>query len=73
MPDITQIADAARQFLEDTLDPDLPVHFTLSVIESVAYTTSRFASADPANGMLYRAVALRILESGIPFQPESQK
>jgi hypothetical protein len=71
-PDITQVADAARAFLADALTEDFPVPFALSLIESVAYTTSRFASADRANGVLYRAAALQILEAGLPLQAESR-
>jgi hypothetical protein len=51
---------------------DFPAHFALSVLESVAYSTSRFAAADPANGILYRAAALQILEAGLPRRSESQ-
>jgi hypothetical protein len=71
-PDITQIADAARTILSGTLPSDFPAHFALSVLESVAYSTSRFAAADPANGILYRAAALQILEAGLPRRSESQ-
>jgi hypothetical protein len=71
-PDITRIEDAARKFLADTLPPDLPVHFALSVIEALAYTTSRFASADRANGLVYRAAVLRILEAGLLSQAASR-
>ena len=70
--DISRVEDAARRFLNETLPPDVPVHFALSIIESLAYTTSRFAVADRANGLLYRAAALRILEAGLPSQAAPQ-
>lgn len=65
VPSIMRVEDATRRFLVDRLCPDLPVHFALAVIESLAYTTSRFAAADRANRLLYRAAALRILERGL--------
>jgi hypothetical protein len=43
----------------------MPVHFALSVIESIAYVTSKFAAADPLNSPLYQAAALRILKGGL--------
>ena len=68
VPSIIRVEDAARRFLLDRLPSDLPahfVHFALATIESLAYTTSRFAAADRANRLLYRAEALRILERGL--------
>jgi hypothetical protein len=68
-PNIVQVSDAARDFLLQTLDPGFPVHFALSVFESVAYVTAQFASADRANRSLYRDAALRILKAGLPLDP----
>lgn len=71
VPNIIRVEDAARKFLVDRLPPDLPahfVHYALATIESLAYTTSRFAAADRANRLLYRAAALRILEKGFPVR-----
>jgi hypothetical protein len=63
---IVQVAEAARTYLSQSLPSDFPVHFALSVIESVAYATSQFASADQANAPLYRDAAFRFLTSGLP-------
>lgn len=65
VPSIIRVEDATRRFLLDRLPGDLPVHFALAVIEALAYTTSRFAAADRANRLLYRAAALRMLEKGL--------
>jgi hypothetical protein len=72
-PDITQLTDIARQFLANRLPADFPAPFALSIIESVAYTTARFVSADYANSHLYQTGALRVLEAGLPLQSESQR
>jgi hypothetical protein len=64
-PDITQIEDTARRFLSAKLPSTIHVHFVLSVVESIAYTTSKFTFSDPGNAALYRAAALRILQGGL--------
>lgn len=64
-PLITHIEDAVRRFLSQKLPSDVPLHFALALIESVAYTTSRFVSADRANDILYRHTALLFLTEGL--------
>jgi hypothetical protein len=69
---ISNIEELTRSVLIESLSSDVPVHFALSIIESVAYTASRFAVADHLNANLYRAAALLILEEGLPLLPDSQ-
>ncbi len=70
LPSITVIEDTARRFLSENLAPSVPAYFALSVIESIAYTTSKFASADRANASLYTATALQILREGFKHVSE---
>ena len=72
-PDVTQVTDDARGFLASRLLADRTANFALSIIEPIAYTASRFASADHANAHLYRAWARRILETGLPLESDPQR
>jgi len=64
-PNILEIEHRALIFLSEVLSPDVPVQFALSLIESIAYVTSRFAAADRRNGPLYKDAALQILRGGL--------
>jgi hypothetical protein len=63
--EILEIEHRALLLLSKVLSPDVPIQFALSVIESVAYVTARFAAADRRNGRLYKDAALRILRDGL--------